>query len=451
MFGSNTFERLANGIVASNSLLNVGNLDFTDMKHSGATSAYPLEGFGIYLAARNNSSWANIGLPWAPMTFDDCKTGVFANRYAGKVEHCTMTDVDLGVDWQKSQTRDVTIRDNEITANKYGIRSFLNEPTHNVSAIRTNEVTIVEQGDEVEPVTGIQLNELTGGSIGTGWTVTSNDVTMEDGGWGILYRTGNYGTIGGTTITNEDPEAGSYIGLKIEGSSNSAVSANTIDGGDAEGISTSIFSSSGWANTFQCNCMDNTAIGTQFLDLADFTNAIRGNHFYHHCYGLQLGADGVDDAYVGLQEYQGNLWELDQIQCTYGAKNYCYPSQSRFIVNGTANAKCNPPVTSTGSWFFNQTKSGNYEGCDECDFSGAPPRVAETATPTEMDAAIVGDGLERTVADIWNLRYRLYENLVCCKVCRRQNCPIHPVHRKAGLYRRAARQTLSSTASRIFR
>ncbi|MCC7504512.1 MAG: hypothetical protein IT259_04385, partial [Saprospiraceae bacterium] len=118
VFGANSFERLANGIVATNTNLNVGNLTFSDMRHSGVVNAYPREGFGIHLSARNNSSWANIGLPWAPISFDDCKTAVFAERYAGKVEHCTMTGVDLGVDWQKSPTRDVRIRNNDITANR---------------------------------------------------------------------------------------------------------------------------------------------------------------------------------------------------------------------------------------------------------------------------------------------------------------------------------------------
>lgn len=413
VFGSNTFLRLANGIVAAGSNLNVGNLSFTDMHHGGAISAYPQEGYGVYLSSRNNSSWANIGLRWAPMTFENCKTGVFADRYAGKVENCTMTDVNAGVDWQKSQTRDVTIQYNDITANKYGIRSFLNEPTHNTSAIRTNEVTIVEQGDAVDPVTGIQLNELTGGSIGSGWTVTLNDVTMEDGGWGILYRNGNYGNVGGNTIMNEDPEAGNYIGLKIEGSSNTAVSANTIDGGDAEGVSKCILSSSGWANTFQCNCVDNSDIGIEFLDLADFQNAVRGNHFYNHCYGLQLGADGIDMAYIGLQAFQGNLWELGDIGCTYGAKNFSNPLKSKFFVNGTANTKCNPPVTPTSEWFTNSTKSANYTGCSDCEFTEAPPRVSETATPTEIDHAIVKDSMPYTTDEmIWKGRYRLYRKIL---------------------------------------
>ncbi|HNL37848.1 MAG TPA: right-handed parallel beta-helix repeat-containing protein, partial [Saprospiraceae bacterium] len=416
VFGANSFERLANGIVATNTNLNVGNLTFSDMRHSGVVNAYPREGHGIHLSARNNSSWANIGLPWAPMNFDDCKTAVYAERYAGKVEHCTMTGVDLGIDWQKSPTRDVRIRDNDITANRYGVRSFLNEPTHNSSNIKDNEVTIEGQGDELEPVTGIQLNEVTGGNIGNGWKIDTNSVTLKNGGWGIAYRNGSFGNIRGNIVLNEDPGAGNFNGLKIEGVANSAVSANNIDGGGASGISNCILSSAGWANTIQCNCLNNSDIGIQFLDEADFTDAVRGNHFFTHCYGLQIGAPGIDtaySAYIGTQEYQGNLWELDtnSMLCTYGGINYANPEESTFIVNGVANQQCNPPVTPVSLWFFSLTKQDNYNGCGACSAPGTPPRVVETGAPTGIDEAIVQDSLPTDLLN-WKGRYRLYRKIL---------------------------------------
>ncbi len=423
VFGSNTFERLANGIVASNSILNVGNLDFTDMKHSGAVSAYPLEGFGIYLAARNNSSWANIGLPWAPMTFDDCKTGVFANRYAGKVEHCTMTDVDLGVDWQKSQTRDVTIRNNDIEAQQYGIRSFLNEPTHPVSAIKTNTISITTEDNGSTPKAAIRLDETqTGAGFDGGWTVNANDLTLEKGGNGIRYTNGKAGQIENNTVVNNT--AGShYEGIHIENVATGSLTGNVVTqvlGDDNFGSSYGIYSLAGWANAFTCNCLDNTDIGMQFYDMAEFTNAVRGNSFTDHSVGLQLGDDAQADTYIGPQIDQGNIWDLSAIgDGDFGGVNWnsLGLNLSKFIVDEAENADFNPPVDPGGGWFTNLSGAKPSFSCSSaCSFPDTlPPHEGEVDSPTDLDEAIVDDMLPDGIFPAtthWKGEYRLYRKLL---------------------------------------
>ncbi|HNM26305.1 MAG TPA: T9SS type A sorting domain-containing protein, partial [Saprospiraceae bacterium] len=133
-------------------------------------------------------------------------------------------------------------------------------------------------------------------------------------------------------------------------------------------------------------------------------------------YGLQIGAPGIDtaySAYIGTQEYQGNLWELDtnSMLCTYGGINYANPEESTFIVNGVANQQCNPPVTPVSLWFFSLTKQDNYNGCGACSAPGTPPRVVETGAPTGIDEAIVQDSLPTDLLN-WKGRYRLYRKIL---------------------------------------
>ena len=61
----NFFSLLANGIIAYNSTINIGNMHFSDMNSVGA-AAYPMEGYGIRLQAKNAASWINVNRPGCP-------------------------------------------------------------------------------------------------------------------------------------------------------------------------------------------------------------------------------------------------------------------------------------------------------------------------------------------------------------------------------------------------
>jgi hypothetical protein len=81
-FGNNNFFQLANGILAENSTGNLGNLTFDDLNSVG-TPAYPLESYGIRLDGKGASAkWFNLNEYWTSMTFNNCKTGIYAARHA---------------------------------------------------------------------------------------------------------------------------------------------------------------------------------------------------------------------------------------------------------------------------------------------------------------------------------------------------------------------------------
>lgn len=419
VFGSNTFSSLANGILAFNSTGNIGNMTFNGMNSVDQTPVYQHEGYGIYLASKG-ADWFNINFPFTTMTFNNCKTGIRAINYAGKVEGVAMTNVNTGIDWSNSHTRDVRMLGNSISARHFGIRSGLNEPLHPISAIADNAITITGALTPNNDLTrGIGMNEIgfgytpPGGSVFPGlegWDVDNDSITLEQGGLGIEYRNGVAGTVHENSVVNQTQPA-VYTGILAEGMIFSDLTGNVVTQTAGGGTSTAIHSSAGFANTYQCNCVDNTDVGLLFLDMAEFTDAVRGNSMNTHCTGLQLNAG----AYVGEQNHTGNIWDLSAItgNCL-GGRNYSIPSLSRFYVNGTANSAYNPTVFPS-NWFENELGT-TFDDCATCTFPFfAPPRVPESSTPTLLDKDIANgdffpDLFEHEMQ--WKGAYRLYRKML---------------------------------------
>lgn len=422
VWGNNTFTRLANGIVGTNAIGNLGDMTFTDMNSVDVPGKYNFEGFGIRLAS-TGTHWFNINEFWTNMAFVNCKTGIFASNYALNVENAVMDNVGVGIDCILSTTKDIVLDGNTITAREAGIRSFMNEPVHSISDIRNNTIT-VSQGltAQNDYTSGIRMDEIgftkfkpSAGK--SGWEVNSNDITMKEGGQGILYRNGGVGAIRTNTVINET-QANNYTGIYTEGTQLSDFTANTISQTLSTGTAASdaIYSSGGFANTFQCNCVDNTDVGMQFFDMADFENAVRGNNFNSHCIGLQLGLPGMDGAYIGMQYHTGNLWDLSAVTGScLGGRNWSNPSASPFFVNGIANPSLNPAVYPATGWFTNQS-GATYSSCTTCTFpQQIPPRVTEGSVPTTLDQAIVTGTLSSSVFAnemTWKGKYRLYRRIL---------------------------------------
>ncbi|MFN4254400.1 MAG: hypothetical protein ACK4Q5_05300 [Saprospiraceae bacterium] len=93
--GGNTFTNLANGIVATNSNMNLKNMTFTGM--IAPAPAYPLAGFGISAASRSNNHWMNLNKDNGSMSFTSCLTAVSASGMAGTVKKCTTDTVTNGI------------------------------------------------------------------------------------------------------------------------------------------------------------------------------------------------------------------------------------------------------------------------------------------------------------------------------------------------------------------
>ena len=425
IFGTpgNSFRSLANGLLLTNTTGNIANMFFNDMNSIGP-AAYNFEGFGIRMFGKGKPSYMNINEFWHTMTFTNCKTGIRADYYHGDVENVTMTNVGIGIDWVNSPGRLIKLDGNTINARQEGIRSFMNEPTMAASLIRANTITMTTASPAaLNPRTGIELQEGgLGGNLGGGWRVLGNTITMTNGGQGILYHNGLFGNIVGNVVNNTGASANSqnpYIGIETEANMHSNVAANTVNqslpAGLGQGDSEGIYSASGFANTYQCNCVNRTAVGMQFNDMADFTNAVRGNRMnIHNTLGLQLGFPG-GGAYVGRQDHTGNLWDLTAIPVGgFGGRNWGNALQSLFIVNPGAEHPAVAPV----QWF--DAVSGQSFTCSNaCSFPpGAqiPPRVPEDYVPTGLDGASVngtlGTGGYYPSETLWKGKYRLYRKML---------------------------------------
>lgn len=373
------------------------------------------------------------------MGFDSCKTAIFASSYALNVEHTTMTRVDIGIDVANGPRRDIILDGNTISARKYGIRSSLNEPLHYSSVIRNNTVTITGLAAGANPVSGIRMDEWGLGftpkpgqtvpqPFGTdGWEVSGNTVTLQKGGLGILYRNGFYGQLESNTVNDQGQTSspGEYDGIRVDGSTFSQINYNDVTrstsaGGNA--ASRAIHSKAGFANGFTCNCLDNTGVGMQFFDMADYTNNVRGNKFHDHDgTGLQLGDDNIGNAYIGIQYHSGNEWYLASIPSGgYGGVNWGSASDitflSRFFIDpDEKNGALNPPVDPQ-DWFKAEPTSSSFDCENNCSApSTRPPFTGETDVPTALDEAIATDSLPTDGWEHeakWKGAYRLYRKML---------------------------------------
>ncbi len=419
---TNAFSKLANGILVSRSTLNIGNMTFNDINSVG-TALYSLEGFGIYLAGKGpRPYWAHINEMWHTMTFNNCKTGIFGSHYSAQVDNTVMTNVTTGIDWSQSPTGEIRLRKNNISARRFGIRSFQNEPLAANSAMSDNTIVVTTAGGGLTPVTGIEMQEPGLGTwLGGGWPVTKNSVTMNVGGRGILYRNGVSGVLDGNFVTNLSMP-NSYTGIFTEGDLYTNVSRNTITQSSAIGLgaASGILSAAGFNNTYQCNCLDNTHVGAQFYDLGDFTNSVRGNNFNTHTTGLQLGNAGIGDSYIGRQNHTGNLWDLSQIPTgEFGGINWGSDiniiGQSRFLVPGTMGSSSEHPDVDPGTGWFIPSSGSAFTCSNACAFpvtTSVPTRVPETYIPSSLDYAIVTGTLSDNQDMAWKGKYRLYRKLL---------------------------------------
>jgi len=428
--GTNNFSVLANGLIATNSILNVSGLHFDDMRSTASQPQYNREGYGMYLAAKGGGYWANINELYLPeMNFTHCKTGIYVFGMAGRVDNCYMKEVGTGIDWLFSKQRDIRLRKNTITATNYGIRSVGNEPLDPTSIMDHNTIEMTGVTSGTLPVTGINLLEIAGsGSITNpptveGWELNTNTVTMQHSGYGIYYLNGVGGMLTGNTVTNLANASGNnYTGLRVENVQFSDIRTTTADQSAAAmpGLGTSIGlrSSGGWANTYSCNHFTRTNLGMQFFDMADYTDAVRGNTFGIHGTGLQMGESGIGGVYVGDQKHTGNTWNLAGVPAGgFGGVHWGGPTiapLSEFFVNGVANASLHPPVD-PANWF--KDEPGNtFSDCPRYQIPGQePPAKGEDTKPDELDQAIVGDQLPVlgfAAATQWKGKYRLYRKML---------------------------------------
>ena len=426
--GGNTFFALANGIIASNSTGNLGNMTFNDIQSIGAF-AYPLKGFGIHLTGKGaGHRWFNINEFWSNMTFNNCKTGIFSASHALNVEHVTMTNIDVGIDVSGAQTKDIVIDGNTITAQNKGIRSFLNEPVHPISAIKNNNVTISGLASGASPVSGIEMEEgALSGTFGSGWAVTTNTVTMQKGGHGISYRSGLFGTLRGNVVNNTGTVPGGlYKGIRVEGAGFTAVDFNDVtQSASASGTASSyaIYSAGGFSNGFDCNCVANTGVGLQFYDMADYTDKVRGNKINDHGdAGLQLGDDAQGNAFIGTQYHTGNVWNLAVLPpggfggVNWGGSFQIIAASKFFVDPNEQGGDLNPPVDPI-EWFQNViTPEPSYTCVNGCiPPANITPFTGEGDVPTLLDELIATGTLPTDGwADEtnWKGAYRLYRKML---------------------------------------
>lgn len=411
-----TFSGLCNGIVGNNVTGNFHNMVFTNIDGTG--NPYPNLGYGIKLASPGNVSFVRINEPWTSMTFTNCKKPINLTGYAGSIKKVTIEKAETGILWENSQNRDIVMENNTINASRTGIEAFFNEPLRTGSMISKNSITVENAAVSTTTSTGIRIEEMGTGKYG--WRVTNNPIKMY-GGTGIAYLSGKWGYLEGNKIENLDANL-AFKGILASDHANTGIYTSKITGAGFN-KSAAIYSESGFTNVVMCNCIDNTEVGLQFYDMADFS-FVSGNQINTHNVGLRLGDDNQSNVYIGVQRHEGNLWDLSQYSGNNGNFGGVHKGSlpiipfSQFIVDGIANSNYYPIVDPSEIWFTDLPANGNTFMCgiDQCAGGNLiPPTRSEGDLPSELDAAIVSNTLPTDGYDIetkWKGKYRLYRRLL---------------------------------------
>jgi hypothetical protein len=410
LFGSsNTFDKMANGIVADRSNFHLFEASFSNL--NSTFSGYQRKGYGIFADGKDNSHWMHIGLPSKTMKFGNVPIGVYAERMAGSVEKTDMTGMNSGIIWRNSKLRDVFIKDNKIVARTRGIYSANNEPLVLRSSIDRNVITITGSNS-----TGIDAFEVLGAPSG-GWKMNTNTITLNGSSSnGIRYRNGIEGAIVGSTITGSGKE---NVGIHLEHTNNVDVIGNP----KIEVGSKGIYALGNTADYIQCNTTKGSEKGLQITDIND-NIVVEGNTMSKNGRGLEYGSDAMPDAPGNQQYHTGNIWEGDATDFGAFHHNPTDAYNSPYNVDPFGNPAFLPSTINTNNWFFPEETTPLTLICPPLNLNikpntGKPDKFDEATATGEYHPVRFGENLE------WKAAYRLYRKLISDPSFEESNSTFH--------------------------
>ncbi|MFN4254401.1 MAG: T9SS type A sorting domain-containing protein [Saprospiraceae bacterium] len=288
------------------------------------------------------------------------------------------------------------------------------------SEIKANRVNMT--GTEPQGVIAVELQEDNGSSFGGGWKALGNDVTLQQGGIGFLYRHGSTGALNSNKVFNVNT-AQNFRAMHMEYDHYSEASENTIDQtapGGGFGSSQGITVNGCFLNDFECNCISHVGYGTDFYDINNSTN-IKGNRYFSYNTGLVVGSAQRPDTYIGQQIHHGNWWDIPSgiLGARHFSSDFQILDKSKFVVASSQNAGFLPTRVPGTGWFFPQINEGQTFACERPCTSSIPmvttPTAVQRTAPDELDEAVALDAMPTDSfpgSMNWKGAYRLYRNLL---------------------------------------
>ncbi|MBX2928393.1 MAG: T9SS type A sorting domain-containing protein [Saprospiraceae bacterium] len=416
----NTFYNLYNGVVAHNSNLSIRNSYFRAIEPASGPNAPAFSGHGVH--ASGTEPFLRVldvkGLgKYGPAAFEDCRTGIYADKMAAHIEHCNMEGVYNGIHLQNGRAKRLTVLRNNIKATDAGINLFQNTPAR--CNVEDNEITI--QAINWGMGTGIRMEEApTGVQNYNSYTVQRNLIHMNTAATGIRLQAGRYVQLYDNTIHLKEGTS-FQDGISLAGAGNALVRCNTVSGPASSTFSypnRGVVTYGSFGSALLCNTTDNMRTGYTFYGMADAT-ALRGNNLRRHATGLQI----LDNGHIGEQAHQGNRWfgPFAEFGAKHLALDFEVVEQSRFRVDPAASSgqafAFEPSWSAVGLWFVpdpvNETEIFQCQTptYDACQTAAPPVNFAEMGILEEKLAMGTFASPQFTAELGWTGRRHLYSRI----------------------------------------
>lgn len=425
--GDNVIDRMSNGIIGHRSDLDVTGFIIKNVQPDVAY-AYGYSGNGSGIFAQGDHGYFKLGQQGYGMgntpSFENCDKGIYTRYMTVFSENNNMQNVGIAYHVERSGSRYVDIKHNQLHTLYHGIDLLMNEGAARVR-IQSNDITF---GDAAflfwnYPCIGIYVSEAYAHNPDSKiLNNTIHFVPKNTSATGIgLLSTEKWLVAENELIMTSNVH--NRTGIATKGARGCEVSCNNITGAgttypiDGQAGITNFM---GESQQFSCNVVDRTANGILFNGVAYGTD-LRGNQFNRHRWGLHLSANAIIDA----QQLKGNLWYNEPPQGGWGAY---YEPMSGNEPNPNAGAfpfRYDPANISGGnteppSWWplewFQQDYGVNYDCADDhgtnyCDQFYAE---REKAGIQNLDQRIAQDSLQNnpyTEESKYMLKGGLYKKL----------------------------------------
>ncbi|MCF8244917.1 MAG: T9SS type A sorting domain-containing protein [Saprospiraceae bacterium] len=425
---SNKYINLYNGIIAKGTTLSVKNSIFKDITEIAAMAGVPFSGHGIHV--ENTSTDRKLTQEGfgdgstSTSSFDNCTFGIFNIGTNLDAKNNRMLNMTTGIESRNCQLREISIKQNRITASLTGINMWQN--TRVKSAFIEDNLVIVADLANIgglSNATGIRADENVAFSGGF-YNIDENTINIGHGRRGISLTNGNLIRIRNNTVWNSGTVAESGVGIDVTNSRYLPISCNFIDGNTLGFHTVGLHVESSFETRAKCNTVEEHHIGINYYGMCNGAQ-IRGNQMSNENIGFLLGYVNASSSnpagFIGEQRYRGNLWNggFGSFPASFPGATPAQAVLHRFLIDPNQTPAQlvlqNPPgVNPSSGWFTPQTPNPN-ESTFTCPTSGCNGDPDFPENLSDFDGQIAnGSDLGAGIcvsATNWTAKRHLYTRL----------------------------------------
>ncbi len=353
----NTFDGLANGIIAQNAdFLKVNEVQMTNIIRGDYGDVFDddpaFSGYGIHAvnvgAVTLEGRLTDPANPAGEPEMDNVVDGVFAESVNTiNIKNCRMTNVEYGVNVEINPNAEIKIIGNSISSSTIGVN------VNNCPAIDLEiSSNVFFSGDATSSeynTSAITIESV----LGSTSSIRDNEITLNTVSDNVLHSgiyindSENIEAVE-NNITMVNPTQASYTksyGFRIDDGGGHLFSCNQIGGSDRDLKRWGFKVDQSPNSKYACNHFQDTRSGMEFsgdCSLSELTT----NEFNRHKIALELA---TADTKIGSQSNGGNTWSgEEEIGARFVANNFSQLNNSRFEITTSNTNNC--PQINNNLW-----------------------------------------------------------------------------------------------------